>query len=400
MNEVLAVGLILAAALAAGRLAHRVGLPEVTAYLLVGILIGPASLDLVTHDAVLTLEFLSEIALGLILFGIGAIFEADTFRRVGQTVLRIVTLETGLAFGLVFTLLVAVGTPPAVALLLGVISMETAPATTLMVIREYDAKGPLTERLLAVLALNNMVVLAAFGCAAAFLEALAGRGDGGWASALHRGLHSLFWPTLGGIALGVVLGLLLDVAAAHIAEHGEGITLAMAAVLLAVGGARALDLSPLFTTLAMGATMANASRHGSILTNSLSRIDPPLFATFFVLAGAELQPAALAGMGAAGAVYVVARPVGKMLGVRLALRGSAEPEAVRAHLGRCIISSSSLALGLSLQVRRLFPDLAGPVSAVALAAVLVFEVVGPLVARRSLIAAGEAGADTSPALTL
>src|SRR5687767_8566634 len=136
MNEILAVGLILAVALAAGRLAHRFGLPEVTAYLLVGILIGPASLDLVTHEAVLTLEFLSEIALGFILFGIGAIFEAETFRRVGRAVVRIVLMETGLTFVLVFTLLLAVGTPIPVALFLGVIAMETAPATTLMVVRE------------------------------------------------------------------------------------------------------------------------------------------------------------------------------------------------------------------------------------------------------------------------
>ena len=96
----------------------------------------------------------------------------------------------------------------------------------------------------------------------------------------------------------------------------------------------------------------------------------------------------------------MARPLGKVLGVRLALRGVDVPEAVRRHLGRCILSSSSLALGLSLQVRRVFPEFAEPVSAVALAAVLVYEVVGPLLARQSLIAAGEAGADVAPAPTL
>jgi Kef-type K+ transport system membrane component KefB len=400
MNEILAVGLILAAALAAGRLAHRFGLPEVTAYLLVGILIGPASMDLVTHEAVLTLEFLSEIALGFILFGIGAIFEAETFRRVGRAVVRIALMETSLTFVLVFTLLLAVGTPLPVALFLGVIAMETAPATTLMVVREYDAKGPLTDRLLALLALNNMIVLAAFGVAVAALEAFSiGIGDG-IGALIYRTAYRLFWPTVGGIAFGMVLGLLLDAAAARITEHGEGITLAVAAVLLAVGGGRALGLSPLFTTLAMGATMANASAHSAFLISALGRIDPPLFATFFVLAGAELRPSAVAEMGAAGLVYVMARPLGKVIGVRFALRRVDVPDAVRGHLGRCIISSSSLALGLSLQVRRVFPEFAQPVSAVALAAVLVFEVVGPLLARRSLIMAGEAGADVAPAPTL
>ena len=395
MNEVLSVGLILMAALAAGKAGNRFGLPEVTAYLFIGILIGPAVLDVVTHESVGTLEFLSEIALGLILFGIGSIFEADTFRRVGRAVVRVALFETGLAFALVFLALLLLGTPWPVALLLGVISMETAPATTLMVVREYDASGPLTDRLLAVLALNNMIVLTAFGLAVAVIEA-ATSGGGDLSALLYRTLYRLFWPTVGGIALGMVLGLLLDAASGRTVEHGEGMMLSMAAVLVAVGGSRALGLSPLFTTLAMGATMANASAHSSFLLSSLSRIDPPLFAVFFVLAGAELQPSALAAMGVAGLVYVVARGAGKVIGVRLALRGADVPDAVRRYLGNCVLSSSSLALGLSIQVRRSFPDIAEPVTAVALAAVLVFEIVGPLLARRALIVSGEAGKDLAP----
>ncbi len=400
MNEVLSVGLILAAALAAGKLGHRVGLPEVTAYLVVGVLIGPASFDLVTHESVRTLEFLSEIALGLILFGIGSVFEADVFRRVGGAVIRVAFFETGLAFILVVAALLALGAPIPVAVLLGVIAMETAPATTLMVVREYDASGPLTDRLLALLAVNNMIVLTAFGIAVAGLEAAASGATGGVGALVHRTAYRLLWPTVGGIALGAVLGLLLDAAAARIEEHGEGITLTMAAVLVGVGGSRALGLSPLFTTLAMGATMANASRHSAFLISSLGRIDPPLFAAFFVLAGAELRLSALSAMGAIGLAYVVARGVGKVAGARLALRRVDVPPVVRRHLGNCILSSSSLALGLSIQVRYSFPGIAEQVSAVALAAVLLYEIAGPLLARRSLIAAGEAGRDTAPAPAL
>jgi Kef-type K+ transport system membrane component KefB len=269
-----------------------------------------------------------------------------------------------------------------------------------MVVREYDASGPLTDRLLALLAINNMIVLTAFGIAVAGLEAAQTGASGGLGPLVHRTLYRLLWPTLGGIALGVVLGLLLDAAAARIHGHGEGITLTMAAVLVGVGGSRALGLSPLFTTLAMGATMANASRQSAFLIASLGRIDPPLFAAFFVLAGAELRLSALTAMGAAGLAYVVARSIGKVGGARLALRRVDVPPVVRRHLGNCILSSSSLALGLSIQVRYSFPDIAEPVSAVALAAVLLFEVAGPLLARRSLIAAGEAGRDTAPAPVL
>lgn len=406
MNEILSVGLILLAALAAGHGAQLLRLPEVSGYLLVGVLIGPSALDLVTHDSLGTLGFLSEVALGLILFSIGSIFEAGHFSRVGRGVIQITLGETLLVFALVSGGMLALGQTLPAALLLGVIAMETAPATTLMVLREYDARGPMSDRLLALIALNNMLVLVAFGVVAAGLT-LAAPATDGWLLLGYRATYGLLWSTAGSVALGILLGLLVDAWAGRAREAGEAMILVMGVVLVAVGAARALGLSPLFATLAVGATVANTSHHGEHLLKALGRADPPLYAAFFVLAGAELRLGSLAGVGAAGVVYVALRLVGKVSGARLALRRQDVPEVVRRQLGLCLLSSSSLAIGLTIQVRSAFPSAAAAVTGIVLAGVLVFEIVGPLLIRRALLRAGEAqttpapleaGTETSPTL--
>jgi Kef-type K+ transport system membrane component KefB len=395
MNEILSVGLILMAALLAGHLAQLVHVPEVTGYLLVGVFIGPAGFDLISHENVVTLGFLSEVALGLILFNIGAIFEASNFRRVGPGVVRITLWEASLALVLVLGVLLLAGLAWPLALLLGVVAMETAPATTLMVLNEFDAKGPMTDRLLAMVALNNMYVLLVFGLVSAGLGLMGGN-EIGWLAASYRALHGLLWSVLGSIALGALIGVVTDLWAARAKESGEAMILAIGVVLIAVGMSRWLGLSPLMTTLALGATVANASLHGDRLLGALGRADPPLYAAFFVLAGAELVPSAVLGLGAAGVGYALARATGKIAGARIGLRGQDVPQRVREQLGYCLVSSSSLALGLTIQIRSAFPEYAATVTGIVLAAIVIFEVIGPVLTRRALIVTGEASTMPAP----
>jgi Kef-type K+ transport system membrane component KefB len=389
MNEILSVGLILMAALMAGHLAQLARVPEVTGYLLVGVLIGPAALDLVSHENITTLGFLSDVALGLILFNIGAIFEASNFRQVGPGVVRVTLWEATLAFALVCLVLVGSGMAWPLALLLGVVAMETAPATTLMVLNEYDAQGPMTDRLLALVALNNVYVLVMFGIVTAGLT-LFDAADQSWLFSGYRAIHGLLWTTVGSVALGALLGLLMDLWAKRAKESGEAMILSIGVVLIAVGASRWLGLSPLISTLALGATVANASPQGDRLLRALGRADPPLYAAFFVLAGAELVPSSVLGLGLIGVAYTVARTVGKIAGARIGLRGQDVPPIVRRQLGYCLVSSSSLAVGLTIQIRSAFPEYAASVTGIVLAAVVIFEVVGPLMTRRALLKTGEA----------
>jgi Kef-type K+ transport system membrane component KefB len=389
MNEIFSVGLILMAALIAGHLAQLVRVPEVTGYLLIGVVIGPAATDLISHESIVTLGFLSDVALGLILFNIGAIFEASNFRRVGPGVVRITLWEATLAFVLVCAVLRLSGMAWPLALLLAVVAMETAPATTLMVVNEYDAQGPMTDRLLALVALNNMYVLVMFGLVTAALTFVEPTGQG-WLFSGYRAVHGLLWTTAGSVALGALLGLLIDLWAGRVKESGEAMILSIGAVLLAVGASRSFGLSPLISTLALGATVANASDNGDRLLRALGRADPPLYAAFFVLAGAELVPASVLGLGVIGVGYTLARTLGKIAGARIGLRGQDISPAIRSHLGYCLISSSSLAVGLTIQIRTAFPEYAAAVTGIVLAAVVIFEIIGPLLTRRALLKTGEA----------
>ena len=155
MNELTSLGLILLLALLAGHLVKVVRIPEVTGYILAGIALGPSVLGWVTAENLTALEVLSEVALGLILFSIGSVFQFSRFRRLGRQFLYLTLAESVLASVIVTVSVLALGQPWQVALLLGAIAIATAPASTLMVIRECDSSGPLTDNLLGIIAVNT-----------------------------------------------------------------------------------------------------------------------------------------------------------------------------------------------------------------------------------------------------
>jgi hypothetical protein len=198
------------------------------------------------------------------------------------------------------------------------------------------------------------------------------------------------------VALGALIGLGTELWASRAKEAGETMILAVGVVLITVGMSRWLALSPLISTLALGATVANASVHGDRLLRGLRRADPPLYAAFFVLGGAELVPGSVLSIGMVGVGYMLARATGKIAGARIGLRGQDVPPAVRRQLGFCLVSSSSLALGLTIQIRAAFPQYAATVTGIVLAAIVLFEVVGPLLTRRALIVTGEAQSRPMP----
>lgn len=397
MTELTSLGVILLLALLAGHLVKFLRVPEVTGYILAGVALGPSGLDAISHESLASLQVFSEVALGLILFSIGGVFERARFRRFGGPVARLTLVESLLAATLVGGGALAAGQPWPVALLLGVIAIETAAASTLMVIRECDAAGPLTDTLTAVIALNNVFCLVCFTLVASTLDLHREAAAGGVTLAsAYRSFFPLVWQVLGSLALGYLVGLLLTAWASRITEHGETLILLAGCVLLTVGVAGGLGLSPLVASLAVGATMVNLSGRSRGLFTALSHTDPPLYAIFFVIAGADLDLALLPALGPVGAIYVLGRAAGKFAGVRLALRRVPAPEPVRRFLAPAMLSQAGLAIGLVLVIDRRFPDLAPAVSTVVLAAVTIFELVGPLSARFALTRSGEAGAQPEP----
>jgi Kef-type K+ transport system membrane component KefB len=162
-------------------------------------------------------------------------------------------------------------------------------------------------------------------------------------------------------------------------------------ILLCVGVSRVLDLSALVASLAVGATMVNLTKRSRSIFDTLSGTDPPFYAIFFVIAGAELNLQLIPAMGALGLVYLFGRAGGKFVGAWTAARRMALPDPVQRYLGFALLAQAGLAIGLTFAVRQRFPEYGAVVSTVVLASVAIYEVIGPISTRQALIRAGESG---------
>ncbi len=386
MNELSSVGIILLLALLAGHIVKMLRVPEVTGYLLAGVALGPSLLNWISGENLAALEVLSQVALGLILFSIGTVFEIGQFQRHGRGVVIITVCESLCTFVVVTGALALTGQPWHVSLLLGIMAVETAAASTLMVLREMNAQGLLTSTLTTVFALDNLIALAGFSVIVALLES-----HGGGAGATVFGpAVKLVWQFAGGFSLGYVLGFLLAAWSSHVVEHGERLILLAGCVLLCVGVSNWMEVSPLVANLTIGATVVNYSGRSKRLYESLSKTDPPLYAIFFVLAGAELDVKRLATLGVVGVAYIAARLAGKFVGTRGGTVLARSDAKVRRWLPPSMFAQAGLAVGLSLTLTHRLPAIAPAVTTVVLSAVIIFEIVGPFAVRRSIIACDEA----------
>jgi Kef-type K+ transport system membrane component KefB len=212
MSNVLLVGLILVLALVGGHLVKFMRVPEVVGYFLIGLFLGPSFSQILSSETVTTLEFFSEIALGLILFSIGAVFEFENLRRVGKRTLLLIFYLMAGTVSAVFITLLALNGSWQVALLLGVIAVEVSPIATVLVMREANSRGQLTDAVNNVLALNNVGCLIVFGLAT-FLVRLFDSTETtpSLASGLGREFLLLVWNIVGSVALGIMLGYILAI---------------------------------------------------------------------------------------------------------------------------------------------------------------------------------------------
>ena len=191
------------------------------------------------------------------------------------------------------------------------------------------------------------------------------------------------------MALGFLVGLLLARWASTITETGETLILLGGSILFCVGVARVLELSPLIASMAVGATMVNLSQRSQPLFETLSEADPPFYAIFFVLAGADLDLSLVQSLGLVGVVYLVGRAVGKFLGARYGARRLNLADSVQRYLGLTLLAQAGLAVGLTISTEHRFPEYAPAVSAIVLASVAIYELFGPISTRWALMRSGE-----------
>ncbi|MEF9970338.1 MAG: cation:proton antiporter [Ruthenibacterium sp.] len=379
------LALLLFTGLICSKLIRFAKLPDVTGYLIGGLLIGPSVLGLIPANTVSSLALVSELALGFIAFSIGSEFKISYFKRVGFTPIVIAIFESLVAVLCVTLGLVAIGQSLPFALVLGAIAAATAPAATIMVIKQYRAKGPVTETLLSVVALDDAVALIAFGVSVAVAQTLTSTAP----ASLLANIAAPIFEILGAVAIGAVLGLLLTFALRFFKTKSNRLTLAIAFVFAVTAAANMAHVSALLATMALGAVFTNLCQSSGEVMGLTDALTPPIFMMFFVLSGAGLNLAILPQIGLIGVVYVVLRVVGKLAGAWLGAALMRAPKTVRSNLGPALIPQAGVAIGLTVVAQTVVPQHAEVIRAVILCGTLIYELIGPGIAKWTLQRAGE-----------
>jgi len=388
MNTILGLGFILLAGLFSGRLINKIRFPAVTAYLLLGLFIGPSLLRLVPAEVLGVSGLISNIVLGMIAFGIGYNFSKDNFRKIGKSVIWISVLEACGAWALVtLVFLFILGQPFYVSLLFGAIASATAPAATVMVIRESRAKGTFTDTLLGVVAIDDAWCLIIFAISLAISKAIFIHNVA--AISLIRVLLNSLLSIFGAFILGAISAILLSYLSKFVRTPAELLIFTLGFILLNTGIAIRIHLSVLLANMFLGAILVNINYSSFKFFDSLKTIDSPLFLLFFVLAGASLEIQILSKLGMIGLAYLIVRITGKLIGAHLGARISNAVDSVRKYLGLGLVPQAGVALGCALIAKSDFPGVGNMILTTIVATTIVYEVIGPVCTKLALKKAGE-----------
>ncbi len=407
MSELLSLSVAMFAGLMMTRLLGKLKLPDVTSYLIAGVLIGPCCIGALhipglgfgSAEELEGLNLISLVALGFIAFSIGNEFRLSQLRETGKQALVIGVLQAVAATLLVDAalLLVCLVAPQALsvpaAITLGAIAAATAPAATLMVVRQYKAKGPLTDLLLPIVALDDAVGLVLFAVSFGIAKALsAGAVDliSIVVDPLIEILGSLLLGTLAGIALTELEKLF------HSNTNRLAMTIGFVFVTVALSmlripaGPVMISFSSLLVCMMMGSVFCNLCPLSEEIMSRADKWSAPLMVLFFVISGAELELGVFAKGSAVliGLIYILTRSAGKYFGARESARLVHCSDNVIRYLGITLLPQAGVALGMCVTAAKLPGD--GPmIRNIVLFAVLIYELVGPLLTKWALTKAGD-----------
>ncbi len=368
----------------------RLHIPQVVAYIVVGIIIGQSGFHIVDKEMLRQLTPINYVALGMIGFLIGGELRRDVFRKHGKRLVLILAGEGMAAFALVTIVTGLITHNWQLAIILGAISSATAPAATVSVLWEYKAMGVLTTAIFAIVALDDGLALILYGFASSIAPLIGHAEAVSWQATIGYPLYQI----LTGIAIGVACGTGINYVLKKRLETELLLGLGLGAVLLVVGASRMLKTDLILAAMALGVTVANLSPHRSKdLFEAVRRFAPPIYVLFFVFTGARLDIPELPGwvwMTAAG--YIVARTAGKMGGAYLAARAARAPRVLQKYLGMSLFSQGGVAIGLAILAFQTFNEGIGAgVVAVITTTTLFVEIIGPPCVRYAIVRAREAG---------
>jgi Kef-type K+ transport system membrane component KefB len=400
-HPLLYLGILILSGYAGGRAAHAVNLPRISGYIVAGMILSP-SITGILNTGILEgeLSIITDIALGIIAFSIGGALEFSKLRKLGKTIIVITIVQAFLVAFLVsisviflFPYLPGAGLRPGntlvtVGILLGAICAATAPAAILGVVHEYKAKGPMTTILLGVVTLDDGITLVLFSMAAGIAGSLGGKG----VSLVQAGFVQPGKEIMIALFVGAAAGLLLRLMVPVIKRRRALLGLTLGTIFITSGIALTLHTSSLLACMTLGLVLVNTMNQPEPWFEVIERIEEPLFAMFFVLAGAHLKIGVLGAAGTLAAVIIIMRTVGKLGGSYLGSVISAAPAAVKKYLPLGLLPQAGVSIGLVLVAKEYVADPSAArimVNAI-LASVIINELISPLLVKTALIKSGEA----------
>ena len=385
INALLAVAIALTAGLILNRAVKKIGLPNVTGYLIAGLIIGPCFLNLFTKEALVQASIISEVALGFIAFSIGVEFKFSDIKKIGTSILTITFTQAFAATIFVDIALIVLGFDLPLSITLGAIATATAPAATLMVIRQYRAKGPVTNMLLPVVALDDAIGLVVFSISLSIAKVLESGEKLSAATMILEPLTEIFLSLAGGIAVGLIFCYTLR----FFKSSSNRLCVIIATVIMGTAIAKTFNLSGLLFNMCIGAVLANLRDDYNSVMDINDSWTSPLFLLFFVLSGAELDVTVLPSVGLLGVTYLAARSAGKYFGALFGASITHTDTNIRKYLGLTLFPQAGVAIGMSQIVINSLPTYSSQIRAVVLCSTLVYEFVGPLITKVALTKAGE-----------
>lgn len=413
MDILLSIAIALVAGLLMTRVIKPFGLPAVTGYLIAGVLVGPYGLGLLGNLLSIqglgftSLEYaskfsvISDVALGFIAFSIGNEFRVSQLKKIGKqaTIIGIfqavvATVVVDIVLCILSVILGATVLPMSVAITLGAIASATAPAATLMVVRQYKAKGKLTDLLLPVVALDDAVGLILFAVSFGIAKGMVS----GHIDVFSIVINPLI-EIVASLLLGLVVGLIFDKVEDLFHSRSRRLSVSVAFVIFTVAvtmikfniGPVHVATSPLLACMMLGTVFCNVCESSEELMERVDRWTTPLFVLFFVISGAELELAVFTKLVTVGigVVFIVFRSIGKMTGAAISAKMTGCDEKVVKYLGITLLPQAGVALGMSVSALQLGASEGALIRNIVLFAVLIYELFGPILTKNALIKAGE-----------
>jgi Kef-type K+ transport system membrane component KefB len=388
VNTILCLGIILVGALVAEKIVSYLKIPAITSYILLGILLGPYALNVTGEGLMASSELFSNIVLGFIAFHIGKNFSLENFRRIGKAVLSV-----SLSVTVATLICVTVGIyyvahqPFHIALMFGAISTATAPATTMMVIRQYKARGLFTDVLLGTVAIDDAWGIMIFSVSLAIAQIV----QIGQFSELiimfvaMKAAGKIFFSMI----LGLIMAFLVSKISVYLKRREDVLTFILGVILINTGIALYFHMSPLLSNMFFGAALVNIEKTSFRFFDSINTVDWPLYVMFYVLAGANLDIGLLSALGLIGSVYIISRIIGRIGGAYAGAVIVGAENSIKKYMGLALMAQAGVAIGLAMMAKVNLPHTGGAILNTIIATTVIYEILGPMATRYSLIKAGD-----------